>query len=76
MAKELEEKGLSMALNAWKWLWDSKSVKGNSRKMSLAGSAEFLQCDALLKGMSELETILDCWRMRAMWNWISRWLGA
>ena len=57
VAKELEEKGLSMSLNAWKWLWDSKSVLGNSDKMLLAGGAEFLQCDALLKALNELETI-------------------
>jgi len=57
VAKELEEKGLSMALNAWKWLWDSKSVSGNSEKMLLAGGADFLQGEALAKGLSELEMI-------------------
>ena len=57
VAKELEEKGLSMALNAWKWLWDSKSVSGNLEKMLLAGSADFLQGEALAKGLSELEMI-------------------
>lgn len=57
VAKELEEKGLSMALNAWKWLWDSKSVSGNSEKMLLAGGTDFLQGEALSKGLSELEMI-------------------
>ena len=57
VAKELEEKGLSMSLGAWKWLWDSKSVSGNSLKMDLIKGTEFLQGDALLKGMNELETI-------------------
>jgi len=57
VAKELEEKGLSMALNAWKWLWDSKSVSGNSEKMLLAAGANFLQGEALAKGLSELEMI-------------------
>ena len=57
VAKELEEKGLSMALNAWKWLWDSKSVSGNSRKIDLIKGTEFLQCDALLRALNELETI-------------------
>ena len=57
VAKELEEKGLSMSLNAWKWLWDSKSVSGNSEKMLLAGGTDFLQGEALSKGLSELEMI-------------------
>jgi histidyl-tRNA synthetase len=57
VAKELEEKGLSMALTAWKWLWDSKSVSGNAGKMLLASGAEFLQCEALAKGLGELEKI-------------------
>jgi histidyl-tRNA synthetase len=57
VVKELEEKGLSMSLNAWKWLWDSKSVSGNADKMLLAGVTDFLQGDALSKGLSELETI-------------------
>jgi histidyl-tRNA synthetase len=57
VAKELEEKGLSMALTAWKWLWDSKSVKGNSEKMLLASGTDFLQCEALAKGLGELEKI-------------------
>jgi histidyl-tRNA synthetase len=57
VAKELEEKGLSMALMAWKWLWDSKSVSGNAGKMLLASGAEFLQCEALAKGLGELEKI-------------------
>jgi histidyl-tRNA synthetase len=57
VAKELEEKGLSMALTAWKWLWDSKSVKGNAEKMLLASGTEFLQCEALAKGLGELEKI-------------------
>ncbi|MSP09460.1 MAG: histidine--tRNA ligase [Flavobacteriaceae bacterium] len=57
VAKELEEKGLSMSLNAWKWLWDSKSVSGNSEKMLLAGGTDFLQGEALSKGLSELEII-------------------
>ena len=51
VAKELEEKGLSMSLNAWKWLWDSKSVSGNSEKMLLAGGTDFLQGEALSKGL-------------------------
>jgi histidyl-tRNA synthetase len=57
VAKELEEKGLLMALTAWKWLWDSKSVKGNAEKMLLAGGTEFLQGEALAKGLGELEKI-------------------
>ena len=57
VAKELEEKGLSMSLNAWKWLWDSKSVSGNSEKILLAGGTDFLQGEALSKGLSELEMI-------------------
>jgi histidyl-tRNA synthetase len=57
VAKELEEKGLSMSLNAWKWLWDSKSVMGNSRKIDLIKGTDFLQGDALSKGLSELEMI-------------------
>jgi histidyl-tRNA synthetase len=57
VAKELEEKGLSMALTAWKWLWDSKSVKGNAEKMLLASGTEFLQGEALAKGLGELEKI-------------------
>jgi histidyl-tRNA synthetase len=57
VAKELEEKGLSMALTAWKWLWDSKSVSGNAEKMLLAGGTEFLQGEALAKGLGELEKI-------------------
>jgi len=57
VSKELEEKGLSMALNAWKWLWDSKSGSGNAEKMLLAGGADFLQGDALNKGLGELEKI-------------------
>jgi histidyl-tRNA synthetase len=57
VAKELEEKGLSMALTAWKWLWDSKSVSGNAEKMFLAGGTEFLQGEALAKGLGELEKI-------------------
>ncbi|MFM2300258.1 MAG: hypothetical protein RIR98_1866, partial [Bacteroidota bacterium] len=57
VAKELEEKGLLMALTAWKWLWDSKSVSGNAEKMLLAGGTEFLQCEALAKGLGELEKI-------------------
>lgn len=57
VAKELEEKGLSMSLDAWKWLWDSKSVSGNSEKMLLAGGTDFLQGEALSKGLSELEMI-------------------
>jgi len=57
VAKELDEKGLSMSLDAWKWLWDSKSVSGNSEKMLLAGGTDFLQGEALSKGLSELEMI-------------------
>jgi histidyl-tRNA synthetase len=57
VAKELEEKGLLMALTAWKWLWDSKSVKGNAEKMLLASGTDFLQCEALAKGLGELEKI-------------------
>ena len=57
VAKELEEKGLSMSLDAWKWLWDSKLVSGNSEKMLLAGGTDFLQGEALSKGLSELEMI-------------------
>lgn len=67
VAKELEEKGLSMSLNAWKWLWDSKSVSGNSEKMLLAGGTDFLQGEALSKGLSELEMIFgllgDTWNV-------------
>ena len=57
VAQELEEKGLSMSLDAWKWLWDSKSGSGNSEKMLLAGGTDFLQGEALSKGLSELEMI-------------------
>ena len=57
VAKELDEKGLSMSLDAWKWLWDSKSGSGNSEKMLLAGGTDFLQGEALSKGLSELEMI-------------------
>lgn len=57
VAKELEEKGLSVAINAWKWLWDSKSLMDNGLKMECAADAEFLQGDALSRGLSELKSI-------------------
>lgn len=57
--RELEARGLGMAVSAWNWLWDSKSTTGNEAKIALAESAELIQGSALQKALTDTKQILN-----------------
>ncbi|MBM3437911.1 MAG: histidine--tRNA ligase [Bacteroidetes bacterium] len=57
VVKELSERGLTRALGAWEWLWNSKSERGNEAKLALAANTAFMQCDTLTAALNDLRSI-------------------